>query len=192
MNLRKLKPYLLLLPIFIFIFLFPFKFGFPVAVPEVDIIPLNIIDWIFLPWSPIISSFIIGLLSLFYLLILVRYPFKTNNISYAIQILWFSLFVFSLLGIINSSCKDFAYLECLYISGIAIYCFLIFRLVSLFDKTAVNGLVFTICLSTLIISIFAYYQYFIGFNNTREIILNLANQQGLILNSTFKNKKGKP
>ena len=130
---ENIKIGLLIFLISFFALLLPIKFGNPAALPEVSYFPFTLSSWIFFSWPTTLFSLISGFFLLLSIVLLFNKKHKIyiNVPSLIGQSLWIVLFLASLVGIIKSSCLDFAYLECLYLLGLATFAITIFRLLNL-------------------------------------------------------------
>ena len=185
---ENIKIGLLVLPISIFIFLLPFKFGNPAALPEVSFFPLSLSTWVFFSWPTILFSLVSGIILLLAIALLLNYPHKIyNNYSnQVIPLLWLVLSLASLLGFIKSSCLDFAYLECIYLFGLASFAFVVFRLLELTGKSHQNWLIYAVVISSVLVAIYGIYQHHYGLDETKNYVLNHILDKGTTITSNFK------
>lgn len=160
--------------VLLFVFILPIKFTVPAMLPNSGIFPFTLSEWVFEPWS----TSIFPILSAAFLIIVIIWILiegkNLRNLSLMIPFLWTILAVASLLGFIHASCLDFPILEISYLFGLCAFCLLIFLKVftdELFNEKIVNTLV----TCSVILAFYALYQYFFGFENTKEYIASLIN-----------------
>ena len=172
------------------ILLFPIKFGDPAALPEISNFPLSLPGCLVFSWPPILFSLISGLMLLLAIILLYDPP-RRNSSKYMISIfplLWIILAFISLLGFIHSSCLDFAYLECIYLFGLAAFAFAIFRLVSLISEIHRDWLISALIISTTLVATYAIYQYFFGLDETRNFVTTNIMRKGISIAPVLKSR----
>lgn len=164
----------------LFIFILPIKFTVPAMLPNSGVFPNSSIDWIMGLWSttlfPVLSAILL-------ILCVIQLKIKRKEFSLyelTFPFLWTILSGTSLLGFINASCMDFPILETSYIFGISALALFIFLKV-FSDKQFTAQIINTIIISSLFLSFYALYQYFFGFNDTREYVSELLKTTTLSL-----------
>lgn len=173
---------------FVFILILSLKFGTPAALPETTIVPQNLLEWIIFSWPPMLFAFLAGLF-LFFSVIFTSFYSSSDTTKKQISIfplLWFLLAVSSLFGFKFCSCLDFAYLEFVHLLGLAAFAIAIFQISSLNDKNIKNYIIAAIVVGTIIAVIYGLYQYFVGFQETRNFVSQALTNQGIQLDADFK------
>ena len=174
----------------IFLFLLPIKFGDPAALPEVTNFPLSLIAVAFFSWPAILFSLISGIILLLTIILLYRSPRNPFN-NYTVSIipsLWLILAFVSLLGFINATCLDFAYLECIYLFGLAAFAFAVFRLLNLANESYRNWLITAVIISTLLVSIYGIYQYYCGLDETKNYVITNMIEKGINISPILRSR----
>ena len=186
---ESIKTGLLLILLSFFVFILPIKLGNPAALPEISYFPISQFTWIFFPWPEILFSLISGIILLFTIILLLNYQRRTynNHSNLIIPIIWLTLSLTGLLGLIKSTCLDFAYLECIYLFGLASFAFVVFRFLELNNKNYRNWLISAIIISSVLVAIYGIYQYYYGFDETKNYVLNNILNKATIT-TEFKNR----
>ena len=156
------------------LFIISIKFGLPSTLPEVANFPLTYSEFILFGLPSLFFSLISSILLLFTLLFFLKHKhsYCSHYINIILPLLWCALAFISFLGFIKATCLDYAYLQCIYMLGLAAFSLFIFRVFEINHKDTSYWVVFTIFLSTMLISIYGIYQYHIGFENTRQFLLD--------------------
>lgn len=189
-NISHVKAYstnILLVIFSIFILLLPIKFGSPSALPEIMIYPSNLMSWIVYAWPPVLFTLFSCCILLLTLILLYQkeHLINSNSSNFIIPLLWFLLAICSLLGGVKSSCADFTYLECLYLLGLSLFSFAIFRFLEIKSDKIYNYITIAITIGTIIVSIYGIYQYLSGFNSTRDIVMGIVKSKNIALPPNF-------
>ncbi|MCF7790668.1 MAG: O-antigen ligase family protein [Victivallales bacterium] len=172
------------------IFISILKFGTPAALPGAFIFPLNTAEWIIFSWPPVFFttlSAVILLWAAIYNKGKLRYHFSYG--SYLLCLIWFFLALFSFSGFLNASCNDFAVMQCFYIAGIASFSIFVFFISNSFDKeNLIKYLLGSVFWAALIIVLYGLYQYFYGFQATRNTLSSFTGNEKLLLNPGFSTR----
>ena len=180
----------LVLSMSIFVFLLPFKFGNPAALPEATYFPFSLPSWVFFSWPAILFALISGTVLLLTILLLFNHPRRIykNYSNLVMPFLWAILSLVALLGIIKSSCLDFAYLECTYLLGLAAFTFVVFRLLELNSETHRNWFIYAVIISSVLIAVYGIYQYHYGLAETKNYVLTNILEKGVSITSSLKGR----
>ena len=187
-NSENIKIGFLIFLISLFALLLPIKFGNPAALPEVSYFPFTLSSWIFFSWPATLFSLISGFLLLLSIVLLFNRKHKIYiNVPSLISLsLWVTLFLTSLMGIIQSSCLDFAYLECLYLLGLATFAITIFRLLNLNIDKYQKWVIFAIITSSILIALYGIYQYHYGLDATKSYVITNILEKGGNMSTELK------
>ncbi len=166
--------------IFIIIFICPLKFGSVINNTGVGIYPLSIIEWVFSIWPPILTC----LLSSFALFLsLISNKMNILTIFKRMWILILPLFFLcciSLIGIINSSELDYTMMFIWHMLGVINFLFAVVIHVQN-QPNSRNVFLTAVCLGTFLSILSGIYQIHIGFEETRDVAIQLAKNDGRIL-----------
>ncbi len=187
---ENMKVGLLVFTVSIFVFLLPLKFGNPAALPESSFFPISPSTWIFFSWPATLFSLLSSFILLLTIVILLKYPHRIykNYSNLVIPFLWVLLSIVAILGFIKSSCLDFAYLECIYLFGLASFALAVFRLLELNVKAYKNFLIYAIIASSVLVAIYGIYQHHYGLDETKNYVLTNILDKGATIAIDFKNR----
>lgn len=172
----KLFNFILLL----FIFILPIKFTVPAMLPNSGVFPISSSDWIVGLWSASFFPVASAILLILCIIRLMTIKFSSSLYGLTIPFLWTLLAGTSLLGFVNASCMDFPILETSYIFGISAFSLLIFF--KIFSDEAISiKIINTLVICSLFLSFYALYQYFFGFDATREYVAELIKNTSVSL-----------
>ncbi|MEI6056826.1 MAG: O-antigen ligase family protein [Lentisphaerota bacterium] len=172
----KLFNFILLL----FIFILPIKFTVPAMLPNSGVFPIYSSDWIVGLWSASFFPVISAILLILCIIRLMIIRISSSLYELTIPLLWTILAGTSLLGFINASCMDFPILETSYIFGISAFSLLIFLRIFSNEELSIK-IINTLVICSLLLSFYALYQYFFGFENTREYVAELIKNTSVSL-----------
>lgn len=164
----------------LFVFILPVKFTVPAMLPNSGVFPISSSDWIFEPWNTALFPVVSVMLLIFCVIQLAIRRKELSLYALTLPFLWAVLAGASLLGFANASCMDFPILESSYIFGISAFALIIFlRLFS--DEKIQIQLINTIVICSLLLSFYALYQYFFGFEDTREYVAEFLKNSSAVL-----------
>jgi len=158
--------------ILLFTFLLPLKFGGIVGVPEATSLFTDQLGaYIIITWPVFLFPLISGILLI---LALLAFPLKNISLgkdkSLIVVSLWVLLAFASLLGAVNAMVWDFVIMEITHIFGLAAYVFTIYLFLKNVPK-AKTMLIYSILAGLVITVYLGMEQYFVGFEEMREYIL---------------------
>ncbi len=166
--------------IFIIIFICPLKFGSVINNTGIGIYPLSVIEWAFSIWPPILTC-LLSSIALFLSLIS-----NKMNILGIFKRVWilivplFFLFCTSLVGIINSSELDYTMIFIWHVLGVLNFLFAVVIYVQNCPRSR-NLFLAAVCIGTFLSIISGIYQIHFGFEETQNIALGLAKNDGRTL-----------
>ena len=153
----------------------------------VGIYPLNIIEWIISIWPPVLSCL---LSSIILILVLISSKQKISIVlkKHTIFILpLFSLLAVSLLGLINTSEYDYAILFLWHLLGTLNFIIAIIIHIEN-NPTSRKTFITAVCLGTLASVFYGIYQVIFGFEETRKIAIQIAQEEGRSLHPDMINR----
>ncbi len=173
------------LAVFLLLLIGPVKFGSPTGLPEVPLFPNDPVLWLFFSWPPILFPLFAGALLLVSVFLL-KAPQASPQV---VSLLWFAVAIVSFLGFIHCGTYDLAILQCAHFFGLAAFSFAVFQLVEA-SPAAGRPLLGAIVVSTLLVAVYGYHQYFYGLQETRNYVYEQELATGYAINSELKARLG--
>jgi len=172
-----------------FVFLLPIKFGQPASVPQNINFPLNIETLLFFSWPTSIFILLSAILLLLGLIISLAYKSEADTCQSLIPpILFVFLFVSSLCGLIYAQNYDFAYQQIFYILGLTSFVIGIYLFSFYMTEEKIDLLIWTIIVSSFLISVYGIYQYFFSIESTKETVIQLLKEKNMTISADMMNR----
>ena len=186
-KIHKLYRKFVIALILLFTFLLPLKLGGIVGVPEATgLFTDELAVYLIITWPVFLFPFISGILLL---LALLAFPFKTVSFgkdkTLIIASLWVLLAFTSILGAVNASVWDFVIMEITHLFGLAAYILTIYLFLKNVPKSR-NMLIASILAGLVITVYLGLEQYFAGFAEMREYIIEQEKTTGIAGNGDLK------
>ncbi len=165
-------------------FLLPLKFGTLAVVPEATSFFLpDFFSYLIISWPASAFGMVAGVCLLLAMAAFPEGVFKSGRKTFVIMCLWsFAVPLLSLLGFVNATCFDFAILQFSHLLGVGAW----FATVWIFVNAGHGRKIFiALALGTLLTAWLGLEQYFWGFRQSREFILE-QEANGIPVNPDIK------